>query len=100
MIQILAQADGCIVRVHAQPGARRNAIVGEHNGALKIAVAAPPDKGRANDAVQAVLCEALAVRRSQVTLVSGHASREKKFLIRSIDADTLQQKLKALLTGA
>jgi uncharacterized protein len=100
VIQILAHADGCLVLVRAQPGARRNGVVGEYNGALKIAVAAPPDKGKANDAIQAVLCDTLGLSRSQVTLVSGHSSREKRFLIRDMSADTLQQKLAALLKGA
>ena len=37
MIQVVDHAEGCIVPVRAQPGARQNGIVGEQNGALKVA---------------------------------------------------------------
>ncbi len=100
MIRISTQADGCIVPVRAQPGARRNGIVGEYNGAVKIAVSARPDKGKANDAIQEVLCEALTVGRSQVAITSGHTSRDKKFLIRGIAAKFLEQKLASFLERA
>jgi uncharacterized protein (TIGR00251 family) len=86
MIQIAEHAQGCVVSVRAQPGARRNAIVGEQAGALKVAVTAPPDKGRANDAIIEVLAEALGLKRSQVELVAGQTSRAKKVLLRGIKA--------------
>ena len=81
MIQIVEHAQGCVVSVRAQPGARRNAIVGEQAGALKVAVTAPPDKGRANDAIMEVLAEALGLKRSQVELIAGQTSRAKKVLL-------------------
>jgi uncharacterized protein (TIGR00251 family) len=86
MIQIAEHAQGCVVSVRAQPGARRNAIVGEQAGALKVAVTAPPDKGRANDAILEVLAGALGLKRSQVELVAGQTSRAKKVLLRGIKA--------------
>jgi len=51
--------DGVLLLVHLQPGARRTALCGEHGGRLKIAVAAPPLEGRANDALIAFLAELL-----------------------------------------
>ncbi|MBI2807892.1 MAG: YggU family protein [Planctomycetes bacterium] len=84
MIAIADHAEGCVLSVRAQPGARRNAIVGEQAGALKVAVTAPPDKGRANDALVEVLADALSVKRSQIELVSGQTNRQKRFLIRGM----------------
>jgi uncharacterized protein (TIGR00251 family) len=82
-------ADGCILSVRAQPGARRDAIVGEHGGMLKVAVSAPPDKGRANDAIIAVLAAAFGIKRSQIELVSGATSRQKQFLLRGVTREQL-----------
>jgi len=83
VIELTAHAEGCVIAVRAQPGARRNAIAGEQNGALKVAVTAPPDKGRANKAIEEVLAVALGLKKSQVELVSGPTSRDKRFLLRA-----------------
>lgn len=84
MISIAAHAEGCLLAVRAQPGARKNAVVGEHNGALKVAVMAPPEDGRANDAITDLLRKWLDLKRGQVELSSGLRSRDKHFLIRGI----------------
>lgn len=97
MIQITDHPEGCILSVRAQPGARRNALVGEQAGALKVAVTAPPDKGRANDAIIDVLAESLGLKRGQIELIQGMASRQKKFFLRGISADALKRKLDAVL---
>jgi uncharacterized protein (TIGR00251 family) len=96
-IQISDHAEGCVVRVRAHPGARRNGIVGAQSGALKVAVTAPPDKGRANDSIVLVLADSLGLKRSQVELISGATSRAKKFLVRDVTAEVLRKKLQGLL---
>ena len=55
MIVITEHAEGCILPVRAQPGARRNGVQGEQNGALKVAVTQVAEKGKANKAVLEVL---------------------------------------------
>jgi uncharacterized protein len=99
MIAIAEHADGCVLPVRAQPGARRNGVQGEQNGALKIAVTAPPEDGRANAALVEALREALQVKRSQIELLSGQTSREKKFLIRGIAKTELEKRLAAVLAS-
>ena len=88
-VTITAHADGAILAVRAQPGARKNAVAGEHGGALRVAVTAPPEDGRANAALVEVLCEWLGVKRSQVELIAGQTNRNKVFLIRGVTADAL-----------
>ena len=97
MITVTDHPAGCVLSVRAQPGAKRNAVVGEQAGSLKVAVTAPPEDGRANKALIEVLAKALQVKRAQLELVSGHTHREKKLLIRNISARELQELLKDFL---
>jgi len=59
------------------PGAKKPGIVGRYGEAWKLRVAAPPERGAANDAVVELLATALEIDRRDVRLVSGHASRDK-----------------------
>lgn len=97
MIRVTETADGCLLPVRAQPGARKTAIRGVHQGALKVSVTAPPEDGRANQAVAEALREALGVRRSQIELVKGVTSRDKQFLVRGLTAAELAARLAGLL---
>jgi uncharacterized protein (TIGR00251 family) len=65
------------LRLRVSPGAGRAAIVGRYGEGWKIRVTAPPEGGRANDAVLRLLAEVLAVPRDSLTLVSGHSGRDK-----------------------
>lgn len=70
-----------LVRVYAQPGAKKTAIVGEFNGMLKIALAAPPVEGKANALLLKFLAKTLKLPKSALTLSSGETSRNKAVLI-------------------
>ena len=63
--------------LHAQPGAKRNEIVGPHGDALKVRIAAPPVDNKANAALIELLSEALGVPRSAITIRHGVTSRRK-----------------------
>jgi uncharacterized protein (TIGR00251 family) len=65
------------LRVRVSPGAARSEIAGRHGDGWKLRVSAPPEHGRANDAVVSLLAATLALPRAAVSVVSGHASREK-----------------------
>ncbi len=54
---------------------------------------APPDKGKANAAIQSVLAKSLGCKTAQVSLISGAASRQKRFLIRGLDVEELRKRL-------
>jgi len=59
------------------PGARRPGVVGRHGSAWKVRVAAPPEDGRANQAVLGLLADTLRLPRRAISIVAGHGSRDK-----------------------
>ncbi len=83
------------LRLRVSPGARRSELVGPHGGAWKIRVAAPPEGGRANEAVLRLLAETLEIPRRNVTLVSGHSARDKVVALDGLDADEAERRLGA-----
>jgi hypothetical protein len=97
MIALDEHAEGIVLRVRAQPAARRSAITGQHDGALKIAVAAAPERGKANDAVVALLAKQLSLPKSAIRLLSGEASRRKRFLILGVSLDDLRARIEKAL---
>lgn len=86
--------EGVTIAIRAQPGAKKNAIQGEQNGRLKIAVQAPPEDGRANDAILELLRKSWNLKRSQVDLLTGATHREKVILIRGVTSEEVQQMVK------
>ncbi len=97
MIELREKNGNLLLRVAARPGASRSAVQGEHNGALKVAVQAPPEKGKANKALLAFLAKSLGLKKSQLDLAAGHTSREKTVAVTGLDAATLRARLDALL---
>lgn len=97
MIELEAHAEGVILPVRAQPGARRNELRGQQAGALKVCVTQVAEKGKANKAVIEVLCDRLDLRKSQLELLSGETSQQKRFLVRGLSAADLQTRLAAAL---
>jgi uncharacterized protein (TIGR00251 family) len=83
--------------IHAQPGAGRSAVVGRHGDALKVRVAAPPERGRANDALAGLLAEEFGVKANDVELVSGATSRSKRFRVRGVEPEEVPRVLERLL---
>ena len=78
------------IRVAAQPGAARSEIVGEHDGCLKLRVAAPPVDGRANDEIAQWLAGRLDLPKRSVRLVAGASARRKLFEVEALlDAGAL-----------
>ncbi|MFO0891420.1 MAG: DUF167 domain-containing protein [Isosphaeraceae bacterium] len=97
MIELTAHPQGTVLAVHAQPGAKRNGVLGERAGALRVAVTAAPEKGKANAAIASLLSRLLGCRGSQVTQLSGETSRQKRFLIAGLTPDELRPLIAALL---
>ena len=60
---------------------------------LKVCVTQSPEKGKANKAVIELLAKSLKLRKSQIELLSGETSHQKRFLIRGITPEELAQKI-------
>ena len=83
------------VRLRVSPGARRNELVGRHGEGWKVRVAAPPEGGRANDAVLDLLARELALPRRSLSIVSGQTAREKVVQMEGIDRAETERRLEA-----
>ncbi len=81
--------NGCTLAVRVHPGARRNAITGTHDGALKVSLTTPPTDGRANAALIAFLAERLNIPRAHITLVTGATSRSKTLHLEGLTPDAI-----------
>ena len=83
-------AVGAVIEVWAVPGASRTEIAGLHGGALRIRVAAPPEGGQANRALEKVLAT---ITGAEVELIHGHGSRRKRFSIKGVSPEALARLL-------
>jgi len=72
-----AEGGGVTLELLVQPRASRTRVVGEHDGRLKLQLAAPPVDGEANAALVEFLADALGVRKAEVTVARGEAGRRK-----------------------
>lgn len=97
MIAVVPHPGGVVLPVLAHPGSKRTAVIGERAGALRVAVTAPPEKGKANVAIQSLLAEALTCKANQITLLSGESARRKRFLIGGMTPDELTRRLAPLI---
>jgi len=82
--------------VRVTPRASRDAIEGEHQGALKVRLTATPVDHRANDALRRLLAERLKAPVSAVRIVAGEKSRTKRVEI----AGVTRAQVRALATPA
>jgi uncharacterized protein (TIGR00251 family) len=81
------------LRIRVSPGARTTEVVGRQGEAWKVRVAAPPERGRANDALLKLLAETLGVPRTELELVAGGAGRDKIVELRGLGADEADRRL-------
>lgn len=82
------------MRVH--PNAPRNEVAGFSGGVLRVRVAAPPVKDKANKELVAFLSQILGVSKSALTIIKGRASKNK---VIAIDGLSQEQIMKRLLPG-
>jgi uncharacterized protein (TIGR00251 family) len=79
------------------PGASRERIAGLHDGRVRIAVSAPPERGKANKALIAFVAATLGLRKNQVSIVRGEKDREKDLLIVDGQAKDILSKLEPFI---
>ena len=81
------------ITVKVVPGSSRNQIVGWLGDALKIKVTAPPENGRANEAVVELLATTLGIGTADISIESGHSSPSKVLAITGIDDEGIERAL-------
>ena len=76
-LELIDSDGGCRIPVRVKPGAKQDTLIGPYGGSLKMTVVAPPEKGKANDAVARVLAGALNLATSRVRVVAGFTEQNK-----------------------
>jgi uncharacterized protein (TIGR00251 family) len=84
------------VRVRVTTRARMDEIAGTHDGAIVVRVTAPPQDGRANEAVRRLLAERLRVAVTSVQVIRGERNRDK---LVGVDGMSAAEVERALLRG-
>jgi uncharacterized protein (TIGR00251 family) len=93
MIELRTEDDAVLLPVKVVPGASRTRFAGELDGRAKFAVAAPPERGKANVALIAFLAKKLGVRRQSITVQQGATSPTKVLRIEGVKTDVVQNML-------
>lgn len=95
MIDFEEEPGALTFAVRVVPRASKSAVAGEHGGALKVRVAAPPVEGAANEELARLLAKQFGVAARDVEVLSGHASKSKRVRVRGANASDL-----ARITGS
>lgn len=82
-------ADSARINVYVQPRASKTAVVGIHDGCVKIRLAAPPVDGAANAALIEFVADRLGVAKSRVRITAGLTSRRKIVEVDGVTAEKL-----------
>ena len=90
MIQCAERDEALHFTVWVVPRAARSSVVGEHDGALRIRIAARPAEGTANEELVRVLAHALAVPVRDVEITRGHSSKVKQIRARGASRERLE----------
>jgi len=95
-LAVSVEAGAVSFAVRAQPRSSREAIEGVREGALRVALTAPPVDGEANAALVALLAKALGVPKRDVVVVAGSAGRSKRVRVAGLTADEVRSRLAAV----
>ena len=93
MIQLIPDDGDVLLPVKVVPKSSRDRVVGELDGALKIAVSAPPEKGAANKAVCKLIAKTLGLHIQQVRVDAGHGSPRKTLRITGTSIERVRDSL-------
>ena len=82
--RISESGDGVVFTVKVVPGSSRTVAAGLLDGMLKVKVAAPPEKGKANQCLTEFLAEVIGVKKKAVSVVSGQTGAVKQILVSGV----------------
>lgn len=96
----IQEKDGSFIfPVRVVPRAKKDEIAGVEGESLKVRIAAPPVRGKANEALVELLAQALGVRKRQVEIASGQRARNKTIRIRGLSAEEARKRLGNLISS-
>jgi uncharacterized protein (TIGR00251 family) len=90
MISIQETKEGVVFGIRVIPRSSKSEIAGIQDDALKLKITSPPVEGKANEACIRVLSDLLGVRKSRITIVSGHKSRNKRIAVSGIRKEDIE----------
>jgi uncharacterized protein (TIGR00251 family) len=73
------------LKIKAVQGASRDAVAGMLGDRIKVRVSAPPEGGKANKAIEAVIAQSLGVKASQVAVVAGMTNPAKTVRVTGVE---------------
>ena len=85
--------DSIQLRVKVVPGAARDGVAGWLGDALKVRVTAPPERGKANAAVEATIAEALGISVKSARVIQGRTSARKVVQILGLSEAEVHRRL-------
>lgn len=94
MINFTEKDDVLTFAVRVVPRASKSEVVGEHNGALKVRIAAPPVNGAANEELIKTLANFFEIPKTAVEIISGETAKIKQIKITGANLDRLKHSLK------
>lgn len=86
-----------ILPVKVVPGSSRDRIAGRYADGIKVQVSAPPEKGKANNAVISVIAAAIGVKVADILLLRGHTQPRKVLQINGMEQSELEARLKKIV---
>jgi hypothetical protein len=92
--------DSVLLTVKVVPASSRTRIAGMLENILKVKVAAPPEKGKANKALTAFFAKLFDVRKKDVTVVSGTVSTIKQLQIDGVTLEDVHKKIEFLILNS
>ncbi|MFY9611710.1 MAG: DUF167 domain-containing protein [Blastocatellia bacterium] len=91
----LRETNGSVtLRLRVQPRASRTELTGEHAGAIKLKVTAPPVDGEANEECRRFLAKVFGVSARSVEIIAGESSRDKVIRVHNISAARVREALR------
>jgi uncharacterized protein (TIGR00251 family) len=95
MLNVREDAEGVSFQVRVSPSASRSAVLGEHDAALKVSLAAPPVDGKANAELIKLLSKALGVPKRAVEIAHGEQSKTKTVRVLGVRAEHVHALIEA-----
>jgi uncharacterized protein len=83
------------LRLRISPGASRSQVVGRHGDGWKVRVGAPPESGKANEALLKLLAATLEIPRNRIEIAAGRGSRDKTIVVQGLSTADVEARMSA-----